>query len=82
MTDEEKKQNNSEIIEKDHKDTGEIERKKIINFEEKIKNIIYSTYDNILSFDIKNSSNGGDELKVIVTLRTRLNQKQVWIRMI
>lgn len=73
MTDEKEKQESSEIIE-DSKATGEVEKKKIINIEEKIKEIVYRTYDNIFDFDIKSSSNGGDTLKVVVTIRTRLNQ--------
>lgn len=44
------------------------------NFESKIKNIIYNTYDNVFNFDVKSASNGGNELKVVVTLKTSLNQ--------
>lgn len=44
------------------------------NFESKIKNIIYATYANVFDFDVKNASNGGNELKVVVTFKTSLSQ--------
>ncbi len=44
------------------------------NFEGKIKNIIYHTYDNVFNFDIKNATNGGNKLNVVVTLRTSISQ--------
>ncbi len=44
------------------------------NFESKIKNIIYNTYDNVFNFDVKNASNGGNELKIVVTFKTSLSQ--------
>lgn len=44
------------------------------NFEGRIKNIIYYTYDNVFNFDIKSVNNGGNELNVVVTLRTSPRQ--------
>ncbi|HDZ61445.1 MAG TPA: hypothetical protein ENH46_07065 [Candidatus Pacearchaeota archaeon] len=44
------------------------------NFESKIKNIIYATYANVFDFDVKNASNGGNELKVVVTFKTSISQ--------
>ena len=44
------------------------------NFESKIKNIIYSTYANVFDFDVKSASNGGNELKVVVTFKTSISQ--------
>ena len=42
--------------------------------EGRIKNIIYSSYANVFDFDIKSANNGGDELEVVVTLRTSISQ--------
>ncbi len=44
------------------------------NFEGKIKNIIYASYTNVFDFDVKSASNGGNELKIVITFRTSLNQ--------
>ncbi|MCK4521126.1 MAG: hypothetical protein KAU20_01030 [Nanoarchaeota archaeon] len=44
------------------------------NYMGKVKNIIFNTYAAVYDFDVKSASNGGEELVVITTFRTYINQ--------